>query len=416
MQQFMRLVLAVLLLAFGARVDADKSPRELTGVAEVGVGLGFACARTDTGSVFCWGESAQGHLGRVTRAHIPVEIPLPAPARRLWVLGDFPVCAELARDGSLWCWGRREPTPILQRGLEQSPGIVELARSVVMRCALLRDGSVRCAGHRSVAESGFSPLIGSEVAGQPYVALSGLGDVVQLGLTNEFACARTREGAVRCWGRNNLGQLGGSSARTSAVPVTPRGLDRDVSDLAVLGDGACVIVTGGSVRCWGEVGIENPMRFGRTPTALKLPAPATRLYGWINGVDALLADGTLATWGYSKLSDGKSRYVRRPTRVDGVVGATQVTGVDTHYALTPAGWLCWGDCAAVWNPIPVGPSGLPPEASAPARSPASAFTCAVRTGQVLCRGYNDKGQLGDGSKVDHLTDWVRVTAPAPPAP
>jgi len=416
----MRSLLAIALaLCAASHVAAETVPSAtLKGIAEVGVGLGYACARTEAGLVLCWGESKQGHLGREQQAHFPIEIPLPAPARRLWVRGDFPVCAELARDGSLWCWGHDQPTPVVQPGLEQSPGIVELRRSIVMRCALLRDGSVRCAGHRPEGDR-YLRFAGTEVApsSSPFESIAELSNVVQLGLENELACVRTRAGMVRCWGRNDLGQLGtGGSRHATGTPVVPRGLDRGVQDLMVLGDAACVIVTGGAVRCWGEADMETHASFGRTPTALRMPAPARSLHGWINGGLALLQDGTLATWGWTALGDGKSRQVRRPTRVEGIAASTQVAGSGPHYASTAAGWVCWGDCVSTWDPSPIAPVGLSAEASAPVRGPADGLTCAVRAGEVLCRGPNDRGQLGDGSTVERRTEWRPVLAPRPRTP
>ena len=391
-----------------ARAQNPPPPQRLGGVAEVGVGLGFACARTEAGVIWCWGESRQGHLGPVDQAHIPIQITLPSPARRLWVFGDFPVCAELARDGSLWCWGHDERQPHVQRGLESSPGIVELRRSYMMRCALLRDGTVRCSGHREVGMPGRQLPYG----GSGYELLPGLTDAVQLDLEMELACARTARGAARCWGSNSLGQLGaGLRASASASPVSPRGLAHDVQDLAVVGDGACAVVKDGAVRCWGEVGKDEPIRFGKTPTVLPTPAPARTLHGGINGIDAVLEDGTLATWGYTALADGKSKRIGRPARVAGVASAGQSTGNDPHFTSTPKGWLCRGNCVDFFDAMPVGPSGLPASASPPVNDPASGFTCAAAGGEVLCRGANDRGQLGDNTTIDRKLEWLPVLAP-----
>jgi hypothetical protein len=58
-------------------------------------------------------------------------------------------------------------------------------------------------------------------------------------------------GAVKCWGRNEAGQLGNGTNVGSNVPVAVTGITDAVS---VAGQGAsfCALLSGGSVRCWGE--------------------------------------------------------------------------------------------------------------------------------------------------------------------
>ena len=65
------------------------------------------------------------------------------------------------------------------------------------------------------------------------------------------ACALAG-GAVRCWGANDLGQLGASGG-DSSLPVQAAGLTSGVSQVVVGGSHACALVSG-EVWCWGANG------------------------------------------------------------------------------------------------------------------------------------------------------------------
>src|SRR5262245_28146285 len=105
----------------------------------------------------------------------------------------------------------------------------------------------------------------------------------QVGAGGGFSCLLGRDGRVRCWGDNALGQLGapggGSSAgcygeayedeiefpgRCDPEPRVVAGLDQ-VRQLAVGGSHACALRPDDSVWCWGgnwqgELGVGNDPR------------------------------------------------------------------------------------------------------------------------------------------------------------
>ena len=76
--------------------------------------------------------------------------------------------------------------------------------------------------------------------------------VVQLVATGDHSCLRDEQGDVHCWGSNSHGQLGApaSSART-AVPEAPD--FRGVIDVAVSFRKTCVVRSGGTAECVGDV-------------------------------------------------------------------------------------------------------------------------------------------------------------------
>jgi alpha-tubulin suppressor-like RCC1 family protein len=56
------------------------------------------------------------------------------------------------------------------------------------------------------------------------VEIEGLTDVVEIAVASDHDCARTRGGAVWCWGANRNGQLGDGTTTDRIAPVEVTGL------------------------------------------------------------------------------------------------------------------------------------------------------------------------------------------------
>ena len=114
-------------------------------------------------------------------------------------------CARRA-DGSATCWGS-DLQPATVTGFTKT---LAVTLGSGHKCALRSDGTVRCIG------SNLSGQIGNG-AGGPGAAnvtdpaqgvVSNLADVIAITAGNDFNCALRVTGTVRCWGRNDVGQLG----------------------------------------------------------------------------------------------------------------------------------------------------------------------------------------------------------------
>ncbi|MEZ4369108.1 MAG: RCC1 domain-containing protein [Kofleriaceae bacterium] len=71
---------------------------------------------------------------------------------------------------------------------------------------------------------------------------------VDLALGRAHTCALTDDGAVWCWGADDLGQSGGGGVGPTQVEVPLA-----VGSIAASNDQSCVVGGDDRVRCWGDV-------------------------------------------------------------------------------------------------------------------------------------------------------------------
>lgn len=204
------------------------------------------------------------------------------------------------------------------------------------------------------------------------------------------ACGVTVVGEAFCWGRNDVGQVGGSPTAGESRPTRVVGFGPSTGSL-VLGVAAgsqhsCVLATFGEVHCWGRN---------------------------FNG----------------QVGDGTTAPIYSPTRVDGALKGqtvTQVVAGDFHTcALTDEGQVwCWGRNAAgqlgdgttSLSATPTRVLGTPIGVRFTSIAAGGAHTCATGTdGSAYCWGSNSESQLGNGS-TDHGYRPVKVNSKAQGSP
>jgi alpha-tubulin suppressor-like RCC1 family protein len=75
-------------------------------------------------------------------------------------------------------------------------------------------------------------------------------DAIQVTAGFDHTCALIGTGRVRCWGADNVGQLGNERTGVDFGPQLVVGLPPTASVSAGL-YATCALLTGGLVRCWG---------------------------------------------------------------------------------------------------------------------------------------------------------------------
>jgi alpha-tubulin suppressor-like RCC1 family protein len=241
-------------------------------------------------------------------------------------------------------------------------------------------------------------------------------------------CALTTGGGVFCWGFNDDGQLGDGTAYTDRLtPVSVSGLRSGVIAIVVGRAHSCAVTSRGGVKCWGE------NRSGQLGVGTQrhriVPTDVQGLTSGVTGGDAgdshtcaLLTNGTVRCWGQNQngqLGSGTASSDNRltPVPVRGLSGASAIAAGMWHTCAvlrSGGGVRCWGwndygqlgDGTTASRATSVATSGL---SGASAIVAGESHSCALLTsGVVRCWGSNGSGQLGDGTDASNRLTPVAV--------
>ncbi len=182
-------------------------------------------------------------------------------------------------------------------------------------CALLDTGQVRCWGNNANGQLGYghTNVLGDEPFEMPTADVQ-LGQaaryvaVGQVYTASSHTCAVLADGAVRCWGQNNVGQLGlghKNSVGDDELPTKNVPLDEPALAVAAGGHHSCALLESGAVRCWGSgsqlgIGASEGVgdNAGEVPTEnVPLGAPAIQIAAGTGHTCALLESGVVRCWG-----------------------------------------------------------------------------------------------------------------------
>lgn len=304
-----------------------------SGVLAVSVGDYHTCALTSQHTVKCWGYGIYGQLGdgSTVDRYIPVDVVGLSNVIAI-AAGAGNSCA-LIEGGTVKCWGSNiygalgdgthdsKPTPVNVLGL--NTGVQSISAGWHYYCALIDNQTVRsgkCWGANFYGELGD----GTSVEKTSPVDVIGLTtSVLTITAGTWHSCAVLSTNNVKCWGRNDAGELGNGTATQSTVPVDVNGLSNPVTEIEAGEQLTCALTGSGSVQCWGA---NNAGQVGDGTNLMRtLPVQVS---GMDNGVIdiatgafhacALLADHTVKCWGdnsYGQLGDGTNDNRNFPAQV-----------------------------------------------------------------------------------------------------
>ena len=217
-------------------------------------------------------------------------------------------------------------------------------------CALLDTAGVKCWGRNDNGQLGTGT---TDDATEP-MDVSGLASGVAA-VSGGYAhtCALLDTGGVKCWGANNKGQIGDGTTIEKTFPVDVSGLTLDATILISGGEHNCVRLDSETVKCWGnnyygQLGDGTTVSSSTPVDVLGLP---TDLFGIAAGVDhtcILLDMGGVQCWGRNdsgQIGDGTTENRTSPTAVSGLSsGVTFIAAGYNHTCalLTTGGVKCWG--------------------------------------------------------------------------
>jgi alpha-tubulin suppressor-like RCC1 family protein len=398
------------------------NPTADNGFKSLLAGEGHTCVLLGNGAPRCWGHNAQGQLGQGhTRSLGDDEplatvgnVPLPESGFQLAV-GGHHTCllhdSEMVR-----CWGRNDSGQLgygHTRSLGDDEAVsnsgyvifggraVELVAGFAHTCVLLEGGAVRCWGHNAYGQLGLGHTrsLGDDEMPSSAGEVDVGGPVRHLAAGAWHTCALLESGAVRCWGRNDSGQLGLGHTRHVGDDESPASagdvsVGGSVLQLAAHGTSqhTCARLTTGAVRCWGRnahgqlgLGHTHPIGDDETPVSVAGVDTGGLVLQVATGAEhtcALLSPGVLKCWGRNE---------------SGQLGRGNTASLSTPPA-TPVslgGTMAFHIAAGAWH------------------------TCALlSSGEPRCWGRNTHGQLGLGHTYnlgdDEFPSGGALTTPLPP--
>lgn len=396
---------------------AQDAERDCCVATSLSAGDYHNCAVLQGGEVRCWGSNRRGQLGLAPLAPLPAGDPHPRPAPlsaetavpALTVTGGGQSTCAFSTTHQVWCWGENEFGQLgdgmgggdlvrWQRGaqpvaLTNPLGVIAGAHH---GCSIVSGGQVRCWGRNDSGQLGadfVSPSGGFNAAPTSVQtvppARGPLGGVQDLYAGDWHSCAQLFSGDVVCWGGNTSSQLGlPTSTSFSPTPVRVDALAAlgPVSNISARGYQSCAVIRG-AVYCWGD------NAWGQ------LGNPTMHARSSADPVQVLV--------------DSPSGPLTNVRQV--AVGGYHVCAIAQPAGLGDEAVYCWGASAEgqLGDPALRGTPGLAahrvPLAEAPSQLAVGQRHSCVLTaaGAVWCWGLNSEGQVGDGSTTQ-ATQPTRV--------
>eukprot|EP00798_Chlamydomonas_sp_ICE-L_P016189 gene16189-22351_t len=274
----------------------------------IAVGNTHSCAILDNGAVVCWGLNNDGQMGQQADSFgdiVPVNLGTGRTATAI-AAGESHTCA-LLKDGDVKCWGKNrdgqlglgnnvstggfgativmgDDLPAVDLGTDRK--VVAITAGAAHTCALLDKGEVKCWGSNDAGQLGLGGIVSrgddvNEMGDTLPVVDLGTGRTATAINTGDYhTCALLDDSSMKCWGKNDGGQLGNGKycdrggkvdqmgdnlpaiqfnpplpkPPSPPQPPKPPGVDlsRDVPRAVMVGvTHTCVLFTNGRVKCWG---------------------------------------------------------------------------------------------------------------------------------------------------------------------
>lgn len=254
------------------------------------------------------------------------------------------------------------------------------------------------------------------------VVVDGLGSGISaITAGGSHTCALTAAGGVKCWGRNHSGQLGDGTVTDRWTPVNVNGIGSAIQAITAGQSHTCALTMDGRIKCWGrndwgQLGDSPSLQLSLTPLDVRRLGNNGQAVG-AGGIHtcALTKDNGAKCWGgnsFGQLGDGTNTKRWTPLDVTSLSSGVQTiaVGFDHSCAVTTVGGVkCWGSnnfgrlgdgtTTNRWTPVDVSELDKGIQAIAAGQS----HTCALtEDGMVQCWGYNNQGRLGVNSGMEPL--------------
>ncbi len=389
------------------------------------------CVRYDDNSVKCWGDGANGKLGSgatVDWGDASTEMGsnlafLDLGAGRYpkeMALGDNHSCAILDND-TLKCWGLNssgqlglgnttsrgsganqmsDNLPVVDLGAGRT--VKKVAVGPTNTCAILDNDALKCWGLNTYGQLGYQNVVtlgdGAGEMGDVLAAVN-LGTSryavdVKIGLSH--TCALLDDATVKCWGRNNRGQLGkqntitlgdGANEMGNNLTAIALGTGRTALQIATGTEHVCAKLDDNSTKCWGRANAgqlgqgstlnrgdgAGEMGNGLAVTALGASISTSSIYASFQHGCAIMSNGALKCWGLNTYGELGKNSVATLGDGGGEMG-DNLTAIDTNSTVSQFAIGLYHMCVL------------------------------TSTAEVKCWGRATQGALGNGTTTGHRGD------------
>ena len=310
----------------------------------------FTCALLNTKQVKCWGQNDHAQLGSGDLTNI---------GNATGQMGDHLAVVSIGSDRA----------------------VVDIVAGLNHACVLLDTNAVKCWG--KTYTNGTTGTIGDSASemGDSLLPLD-FGTtytVKQVVAGGDQSCVLLSNGGVKCWGRNYGGNLGigsntdviGVEAMGSQLAGVFLGTGRYATQLAMGFNHVCALLDDSTMKCWGvndvgQLGMGNTFNLGDTVAELGDNMPTVnvgtnrtvkKIYAGYGNTCALLDNGAMKCWGKNEqgaLADGTKTHKGDAENEMGdnlatlnfggslVVKQFVILGYDFCALFTTGGIKCWG--------------------------------------------------------------------------
>lgn len=262
-------------------------------------GAQHICTILDNSTVKCWGANSFGQLGQ---GHTNV-------------LGDVGGAGEMG-------------DALAAINLGTSRTAVAVAAGSNHSCAILDNSTLKCWGRNESGQLGLGHMNdlgdGASEMGDslPAVSLGASRTAIAITAGSSHSCALLDNSTVKCWGRNNFGQLGQGHTNIlgdaggemgDSLPAIDLGTSRTAVAISSKNNYTCALLDNSTLKCWGyngmgQAGQEHANNLGDGASEMGNSLPAINLgssrtvtavaTGNHHGC-AILDNSTLKCWGYN---------------------------------------------------------------------------------------------------------------------
>ena len=294
-----------------------------TTIIQLDAGQHHVCALLNTGAVRCWGDGGNGALGTDATANIGdsgteiQDITDVAVGKTVVQVsaGQETTCVLTAEHRGR-CWGansegRLGKDDTTSLGNDGTPGMAGLAditmgvgdpkitkieTSGTISCALTVNSGLRCWGKGDSGRLGQGSTINignsgaNTIANMVDVDIEAPADTVDsadqvvtdFAAYNHMVCATNAAGKMKCWGKNDVGQIGiGNTTNTgTGTPADYSWMDFGSKVVQFAGEhfdgtngrSVCVITESEEIYCWGA-GDKGQLGYSQTCLLYTSPSP-----------------------------------------------------------------------------------------------------------------------------------------------